>query len=278
MDNNDTQLNLLDSAQVSMKPSAVAKINGEVLSDFPDGLYIPPRALKIFLEAFEGPLDLLLYLIRKQHIDVLDLPMESITKQYLEYITLMQTLQLELAAEYLVMAATLTEIKSRLLLPRPVFADENGEEDPRVQLIRRLQEYEQFKMAAEELDTLPRLERDIYLPTVKVDHIDISPPLPNISLEQLCKTLRDVFNQLSLNERHIITREVLSVHERMSILLSKLDENKFTKFTDLLSPEEGKMGVVVTFVAMMELSRQSVIKFIQSEPFASIYLQKNMEN
>jgi segregation and condensation protein A len=252
----------------------LVKIHGKVISELPKELYIPPQALKIFLEAFEGPLDLLLYLIRKQDIDILDLPIEAITRQYLEYISLMQELHLELAAEYLVMAATLAEIKSRLLLPRPVLSDDNIEEDPRGELIRRLQEYERFKHAAEALGELPRLERDIYLPNINLTNVEMQRPQPDVTLEQLHLALQDVFEKMKLNKDHAITKEVLSVRERMSILLNQLTEKEFSKFTDLLNPEEGKMGVVVTFIAMMELARQSIIKFVQSKPFSAIYLQK----
>ena len=272
--NNSVQLNLPGSSTDIANADILVKIHGKVVSELPKELYIPPKALKICLEAFEGPLDLLLYLIRKQDINILDLPIESITRQYLEYISLMQELHLELAAEYLVMAATLAEIKSRLLLPRPVLSDEKIEEDPRGELIRRLQEYERFKQAAEMLGELPRLERDIYLPSVTLINVDMKPPQPDVPLEQLYLALQDVFEKMKLNKDHAITKEVLSVRERMSILLHQLSEKEFSKFTDLLTPDEGKMGVVVTFIAMMELARQSIIKFVQSKPFATIYLQK----
>jgi segregation and condensation protein A len=276
--NDGAQLNLPGSSVDTSAEDFVVKLHGKVISEFPKELYIPPDALKIFLEAFEGPLDLLLYLIRKQDIDILDLPIESITRQYLEYITLMQELHLELAAEYLLMAATLAEIKSRLLLPRPVFSEEAVEEDPRTQLVKRLQEYERFKQAAETLGDLPRLERDIFLTDIDLTNIEMQRPQPSITLEQLHFALQDVFERVNLTKNHAIAKEMLSVRERMSLLLNHLTEKKFSKFTDLLAKDEGKMGVVVTFIAMMELSRQSIIQFVQSKPFADIYLQKIAPN
>lgn len=250
-----------------------AVVLGEPLTDLPKDLYIPPDALRVFLEAFQGPLDLLLYLIKKQNIDILDIPIAQITHQYVKYVELMQELQLELAAEYLVMAAMLAEIKSRLLLPRPQTEAIAEENDPRAELIRRLQEYERYKQAAEAIDALPRLDRDLFVAQANVPAIDFEQPLPDISLEELLKSFKEVMARARLYADHQVKAETLSIRERMSAVLSRVTSADFTEFTCLFKPQEGRMGVVVTLIAILELIRQSVLELVQSEPFAPIYIK-----
>ncbi|OGT93770.1 MAG: hypothetical protein A2298_00180 [Gammaproteobacteria bacterium RIFOXYB2_FULL_38_6] len=267
------QKNLIESAE---QEKMIAKISGQLFTDMPDDLFIPPDALRIFLEAFEGPLDLLLYLIRKQNIDILDIPIVEITKQYAQYVELMREMHLDLAAEYLVMAATLAEIKSRLLLPRH---EEMGEEgDPRAELVRRLQEYERFKKAAEDLNELPRVMRDIFLPQVEPPTMEIERPKAQVSLEQMLAALQDVLMRASFYSRHQVLGETLSIRERMTELLSVLKENEFSLFTGLFRVEEGKMGVVVTLMAILELTRQGMLEFLQEQPFAMIYVRKKQNS
>lgn len=253
-----------------------ATIKGQAVVDLPKDLYIPPDAMKVFLEAFEGPLDFLLYLIRKQNIDILDIPVASVTAQYMEYIGLMQELSLELAAEYLVMAAILAEIKSRMLLPRQVDA-ENTEEDPRAELVRRLQEYERYKQAAENLDKLPREERDTFTASAGSDEISADRPLPNTSLKELVQALLDVVKRAELNAKHHIQIDALSVREKMSHILASVQENDHVSFTALFNLNEGRLGVVVTFLAMLELLKQHMIEFVQAAPFAPIYLKPKQQ-
>jgi len=248
------------------------RVKGESFTELPDDLYIPPDALEVFLETFEGPLDLLLYLIRKQNLDILDIPVAEITRQYMGYIDLMQELRLELAAEYLVMAAMLAEIKSRMLLPKPV-NEEGDEEDPRSELIRRLQEYERFKAAAEDLDQLPRYGRDFFPAKAHVDEIEVEKPLPNLALQDLIFAFQDVLKRATLSAHHQVARETLSVRERMTHILTKLSGDRFIAFTDFFNISEGRMGVVVTFIAVLELFRNSVIELVQSEPFAPIHIR-----
>ncbi len=250
----------------------IATIKGQAIITLPTDLYIPPDAMKVFLEAFEGPLDFLLYLIRKQNLDILDIPIASVTKQYMEYIDLMQELSLELAAEYLVMAAILAEIKSRMLLPRPA-ETENQEEDPRAELVRRLQEYERYKQAAENLDKLPRLERDTFPIQADGSTITVEKPLPQVSLTELLRAFMEVMKRVELNAHHRIHMDALSVREKMSHILATLQSHDHFSFTSLFNLEEGRLGVVVTFLAMLELLKQSMIEFIQSAPFAPIYLK-----
>jgi len=255
--------------QVEM-PFAV--VNGEPISQLPHDLYIPPQALEVFLEAFEGPLDLLLYLIRRQNLDILDIPLAEITRQYMQYIELMQELQLELAGEYLVMAATLAEIKSRMLLPRPK-PDAEGEEDPRAELVRRLQEYERFKRAAEGLDALPRLERDVWSVTAELSERRAVRALPQITLQEMLVAFKDVVVRAQMFAHHHIQREQLSVGERMSDILSALGESGFMPFVQLFRPEEGRMGVTVTFVAILELMREGLIDIVQTHPYAPLHVR-----
>ncbi|MGD2173727.1 MAG: ScpA family protein [Gammaproteobacteria bacterium] len=248
-----------------------ALVQGEPLTVIPQDLYIPPDALLVFLEAFEGPLDLLLYLIKRQNIDVLNIPIAAITRQYMEYIALMENLELELAAEYLLMASMLAEIKSRMLLPRP--AESEDEDDPRAELVRRLQEYEQFKKAAEDLDELDRLEREIHLTSIDIPKFEIDVPMPEVSLSDLMGAFRDVVNRAEQFASHHVEREPLSVRERMVIVLDRINAEKFTNFTDFFDPSEGRMGVVVSFIAILELLKESLIELIQSEPYAPIYVK-----
>ena len=249
-----------------------AIVGGEPVSQLPTDLYIPPYALEVFLEAFEGPLDLLLYLIRRQNLDILDIPIAEITLQYVEYIDLMEEIQFELAAEYLLMAAILAEIKSRMLLPRPKI-EESEEGDPRAELVRRLQEYERYKNAAEDLDQLPRLERNIHVANAfVVNRSTINLP-PDVDLKEMLLALRDVLHRADLLASHAITSEPLSVRERMSIVLEKLLENPFTEFHLLFTVEEGRTGVVVTFLALLELLKERLIDVIQNEPLGRIYVK-----
>ncbi|EDY86019.1 chromosome segregation and condensation protein ScpA [gamma proteobacterium HTCC5015] len=249
----------------------IALVQDEPMSVLPKDLYIPPEALMVILEAFEGPLDLLLYLIRRQNLDVLDIPIADITRQYMDYIALMQVLDLEVAAEYLVMAAMLAEIKSRMLLPRPV--EEDDEEDPRAELVRRLQQYERYKKAAEDVDELPRMERDVFAVSAQPPKIERRQPHPDVDLRELLIAFQEVLQRADMFTEHSIRREPLSVRERMTIVLSRLSEEKFTDFHTLFTYDEGRMGVVVTFLAVLELVKESVIDFVQSEPFAPIYLK-----
>lgn len=252
--------------------NAFALVEGQPYTHLPDDLYIPPDALEVFLETFEGPLDLLLYLIRKQNLDILNIPIAEITAQYTQYIDLMQQVRLELAAEYLVMAAMLAEIKSRMLLPRPVQEDED-EEDPRAQLVRRLQEYERYKQASEDLDALPRLERDVHLVRYDCPNLDHTRPLPEVSFKELMQALRDVLQRADNHAHHHIQKERLSIRERMSQILSQVKSDEFTEFSQLFTIKEGKMGVVVTFIAVLELVKQSMIELIQNEAFSPIHVR-----
>jgi segregation and condensation protein A len=249
-----------------------ALVNGEPFSQLPRDLYIPPQALEVFLEAFEGPLDLLLYLIRRQNLDILDIPLAEITRQYMQYIELMQDLQLELAGEYLVMAATLAEIKSRMLLPRPQLSDE-GELDPRAELVRRLQEYERFKRAAEGIDTLARLERDVWTTSVSLAEQRVVRALPQITLQEMLVAFKDVVARAQMFAHHHIQREQLSVGERMSDILARLGHDGFLPFIQLFRAEEGRMGVTVTFVAILELMREGLIDIVQTESYAPLHVR-----
>ena len=252
----------LPSPQQGEMPFAI--VDGEPLTEPPKDLYIPPQALKVFLEAFEGPLDLLLYLIRRQNLDILDIPIAEITRQYLEYIDLMQTLELELAGEYLLMAAMLAEIKSRLLLPRPSLADAE-EDDPRAELVRRLQEYERYKKAAEDIDTLKRVDRDVYLASADIVERKVVKTLPDITLKEMLLAFKDVIQRAAMFAHHTVTRERLSVRQRMSEILARLDTGEFVGFASLFSVEEGRMGVTVTFIAVLELVREGLLDLVQAE-------------
>lgn len=250
-----------------------AVVQGAPVTVVPKDLYIPPDALEIFLaESFEGPLDLLLYLIKRQNLDILDIPVADITLQYMEYIELMKDMRWELAAEYLLMAAMLAEIKSRMLLPRPKSEDED-EGDPRAELVRRLQEYERFKKAAEDIDYLPRVERDIHVAEVKGPDLKIVRSPPQVELKEVLLAFKDIMQRATLYEHHQIEMEPLSVRERMSIVLEKLNADTFTDFSELFTVEEGKSGVVVSLLAILELIKQSLIEIVQTELYGRIHVK-----
>jgi segregation and condensation protein A len=250
-----------------------AIVEGEAVTQLPRDLYIPPDALQVILEAFEGPLDLLLYLIRRQNLDILDIPIADITRQYMQYIEVMQDLQLELAGEYLVMAATLAEIKSRMLLPRPQSDTSSEEDDPRAELVRRLQEYERFKTAAEDMDKLERLERDTFQASAELVERRIVRALPTVTLQEMLVALKDVMARAEMFAHHQIRLERLSVRQRMSDVLDALRSQAFVEFVQLFRPEEGRMGVTVTFSAILELLKESLIEIVQAEPFAPIHVR-----
>ena len=249
-----------------------AVVEGEPVTELPRDLYIPPHALKVFLEAFEGPLDLLLYLIRRQNLDILDIPIAEVTVQYTRYIDLMQDMQFELAGEYLVMAATLAEIKSRMLLPRPS-GDNEDEEDPRAELVRRLQEYERFKAAAEDMDALERMERDIAKATAEVEGKRLVTKPPEVDLRELLLAFHDAIRRADLYTHHHIQRERLSVRERMSQILDALEATGFTEFSQLFDPREGRPGLAVTFLALLELIKDATVDVVQNELYGPIYLR-----
>ena len=249
-----------------------AVVDGEPVTQLPQDLYIPPYALKVFLEAFEGPLDLLLYLIRRQNLDILNIPVAEITRQYVEYIEVMEEMQLELAGEYLLMAAMLAEIKSRMLLPRPE-TEEEIEEDPRAELVRRLQEYERYKKAAEDLSELPRLERDVFVANADAPKRMASVKLPDVTLKDLLLSFHDVLKRVEMYTNLHLLREPLSVRQRMSEILAHIKTSAFSNFADLFDPKEGRMGVAVTFIALLELLRSATIEVVQSEAFAPLHIR-----
>jgi len=251
--------------------AAVAKIYGEPVIEIPADLYIPPDALEVILEAFEGPLDLLLYLIRKENLDILDIPMAPLTRQYLEYVEIMRKKNLELAAEYLVMAAMLMEIKSRLLLPRPPQA-EAIEEDPRAELIRRLLEYEQIKKAAAALDELPQVGRDVVAISVWIER-QVTERLPDVHPQDLAEAWRSLLHRARMSAHHHVSREELSVREHMSTILRRLRERRVLEFGELFDPSRGVAVLVVTFLALLELARELLIELTQAENFAPIYVK-----
>lgn len=248
-----------------------ALVQGEPLTVIPQDLYIPPDALEVILEAFEGPLDLLLYLIKKQNLDVLDVPIADITQQYMTYIDMMQTLRIELAAEYLVMAAMLAEIKSRMLLPRP--AEDSDEDDPRAELVRRLQEYERFKEAAQNIDELPRVGREVYLTDAELPELKSERPVPEVDLRDLLMAFKDAVARSEMYTHHQIQREALSVRERMSKVLGLITAEGFTDYTTLFTIEEGRRGVVVTLLALLELVKEQLVDLVQSEAYAMIHIK-----
>jgi segregation and condensation protein A len=250
-----------------------AMVHGEAVTEVPKDLYIPPQALEVFLDAFEGPLDLLLYLIRRQNLDILDIPLADITRQYMQYIELMQELQLELAGEYMLMAATLAEIKSRMLLPRSQDALAGEEVDPRADLVRRLQEYERFKRAAEGLDALPRLERDVFAASAEFSDRKVVRLLPQVQLQEMLYAFREVVQRAEMFAHHHIQRERLSMRARMTDILSVLEGGGFVEFGQLFRPEEGRMGVTITFIAILELLREGLIDFVQAEPYAPLHVR-----
>jgi segregation and condensation protein A len=261
-----------NSAEPTQTEMPFAVVQGEPMTQLPRDLYIPPQALEVFLEAFEGPLDLLLYLIRKQNLDILDIPLADITRQYMNYIELMQDMQLELAGEYLVMAATLAEIKSRMLLPRS--SEAVAEEiDPRADLVRRLQEYERFKQAAENIDHLPRLERDVWPASAQSETRRPPAEPPKVTLEEMISAFKEVVTRAAMFEHHHVQRERLSVRARMTDVLAAVSEATFVEFTRLFKPEEGRMGVTVTFMAILELVREGLLDLVQTEPYGPLHVR-----
>lgn len=268
-----TDLGAPATAETGAEGEVVYRVHGEPVAELPADLYIPPDALEVFLESFEGPLDLLLYLIRRQNLDILAIPIAEITRQYMAYIEVMRALRLELAGEYLVMAALLAEIKSRMLLPRPVQADADEDHDPRMALIRQLQEYEQFKTAAERLDQMPRMDRDVYAAGASVEALE-GPPPPAPTMDELMEALAAVMHRASLSAHHHISTEQLSVRERMSSILEVLHPERFTDFVTLLLVSEGRQGVVVSFLAVLELTKAGLVEWGQSEPYSPIQLRR----
>lgn len=255
-----------------------ALVQGQPMTQLPLDLYIPPDALEVILEQFEGPLDLLLYLIRKQNLDILEINISDIVDQYLRYIDMMQSLQLELAGEYLVMAAMLAEIKSRMLLPRLQDNDSDDDgEDPRAELIRRLQEYERFRTAAEQLDELPRQERDVQQLQIRVDQSGVVRPHPVVDMKDLMLAFADVLRRAERSEHHEIQLETISTRERMTQILERLQHGHFAPFTTLFDAEEGRAGVVVTFLAMLELVKEKSLELVQQEAFGPIHLRLRLE-
>jgi segregation and condensation protein A len=290
-DNNDTAI-AADSAAANDSPQSPSVLHlmelrqqypqqeelpfaivlGKPVTEVPKDLYIPPEALEVFLEAFEGPLDLLLYLIRRQNLDILDINVSQITDQYMQYIGMMNSMQFELAAEYMLMAAMLAEIKSRMLLPRAKNVEEE-EEDPRASLIRRLQEYERFKQAAEDLDGLPRMERDTFQASAQPPDFKTVVAHPDVDMKEILLVLADVLRRADMFVSHQVQKEKLSTRERMTEILARLSTERFTPFVALFKLEEGRMGVVVTFLAMMELIKESLIEMVQTEIFGQIHVK-----
>lgn len=249
-----------------------AIVQGEQVTQLPQDLYIPPDALEVFLDAFEGPLDLLLYLIRRQNLDILNIPIAEITKQYMEYVDVMKEIHLELAAEYLVMAAMLAEIKSRMLLPRRE-EESDEEQDPRAELVRRLQEYERYKQAAENINAMPRMNRDVFSVEVNNPDVTIVRKPPSVNLQDVLFAFRDVVKRADMFSHHHIQLEPLSVRERMTNVLTAVKADKFIDFSELFTPEEGRRGVVVTFLAILELMKDTLIEMVQNEPYGPIYVK-----
>ncbi|MEZ5529959.1 MAG: ScpA family protein [Porticoccaceae bacterium] len=259
------------SSHPTQEEMPFAMVMGRQITELPKDLYIPPEALEVFLEAFEGPLDLLLYMIRRQNLDILEINVAEITRQYMVYIDMMKAMQFELAAEYLLMAAMLAEIKSRMLLPRQVVEDE--EEDPRAELIRRLQEYERFKQAAEDLDELPRLGRDVHTASAKEPDRQRERPQPDVSMKEILLALSEVLRRAQMFESHKVQMEKLSTRERMSQVLEALRDRQFVPFVSLFRLKEGRSGVVVTFLAIMELIKESLVEIVQSEAYGPIHVK-----
>ncbi len=249
-------------------------VRGEEFTQLPPDLYIPPDALEVILESFSGPLDLLLYLIRRDNLDILDIPIAEVTRQYMVYVELMKAVKLELAADYLVMAAALAEIKSRMLLPRPAQADEE-EADPRAELVRRLLLYERYRTAVEQLDARPRIGRELHLVAVPVDGRRTERPPPQVRMDDLLEALRSVLTRAAAFAHHTILREPLSVRERMTQILDRVRVDGYTEFSALFDPGEGRRGLVVTFLAILELSREALVSFVQNDAFAPIHIKAN---
>jgi segregation and condensation protein A len=252
---------------------SMAMVRGEPYEALPHDLYIPPDALEVFLETFEGPLDLLLYLIRRQNLDILDIPIARITDQYMQYVELISERRLALAADYLVMAAMLAEIKARMLMPRPSTGDDEDDPDPRAELVRRLREYEQFRVAGERLDEQPRVNRDVFPARAAHSTVAVSRPAPALALDELFQAFATVMARADLNTHHAVRRDALSVRERMTETLARLRRERFVPLTELLDPREGRAGVVVTFLAILELLKDALLDIDQREAFAPLYLR-----
>ncbi len=250
-----------------------AIVQGKAYTQLPKDLYIPPDALEVILEAFEGPLDLLLYLIRRQNLNILEIDVSEITHQYVAYVEMMEAIQFELAAEYLVMAAMLAEIKSRMLLPRSEELDDEDEDDPRATLIRRLQEYERFKQAAEDMDHLPRMHRDIHLAKAQGPDRNLTRPEPEVEMKEILLALAEVLRRADMFESHHVEKEKLSTRERMGQVLDKLSGQQFVPFVSLFSTREGRLGVVVTFLAVMELIKEALVEIVQTDEFGPIHVK-----
>ncbi|VUD56585.1 Segregation and condensation protein A [Thalassocella blandensis] len=263
-------------AHPSQEEMPFAIVQGRAFTQLPKDLYIPPDALEVILEAFEGPLDLLLYLIRRQNLDILEIDVSEITKQYVAYVEVMKAIQFELAAEYLVMAAMLAEIKSRMLLPRSAEVEEE-EEDPRATLIRRLQEYERFKQAAEDLDEIPRQNRDTFIAKAQGPDRSLTRPDPDVEMKELLLALSEVLRRADMFESHHIEKERLSTRERMTQVLDRLSGQQFVPFVSLFTVKEGRLGVVVTFLAVMELIKESLVEIVQTEAFGPIHVKAKAE-
>lgn len=264
-------------AIMSQADTPLALIQGQPMTQLPIDLYIPPDALEIILEQFEGPLDLLLYLIRKQNLDILEVNVSEITAQYMGYIDMMSFMQLEMAGEYLVMAAMLTEIKSRMLLPRNKNVEDDEEDDPRAELIRRLQEYERFKQAALNIEEMPRMERDHFKANVAAPERIEERVHPDVDIKELMLAMGSVMRRAQMFERHEVAKETLSTRERMSNILASLKGEAFVNFADLFTPEEGRLGVVVSFLAILELIKESLLDIVQNEVLGPIYVKAKTE-
>ena len=260
------------SSEIVQEEMPFAIVRGEAVTEPPKDLYIPPEAMEVFLDTFEGPLDLLLYLIRKQNLDILDIPVAEITRQYMSYIELMRMVKLDLAAEYMVMAAMLAEIKSRMLLPRPETGEED-EEDPRAQLVRRLQEYERYRQAALDIEKLPRIGREIYLLNPDRKHVKQEKAEPHVEIHDLLMAFAGVMKRAEEARSFNINREILSIRERMSLVLERVNNTEFTPFEDLFDTAEGRMGMVVTFMAILELLKEHLLLIVQNEQFAPIHVK-----
>lgn len=263
-----------EQAALQQTAAVFARLHDQPITELPEDLYIPPEALRVFLESFEGPLDLLLYLIRRQNLDILAIDVAAITHQYIEYIELMKALEIELAGEYLLMAAMLAEIKSRTLLPRPPRGDaEDDEADPRAELIRRLQEYERLKLAAEKLDELPRVGRDWFGARAGLPALEMRVVHPEVELDELLSALSGLLRRAELTQSHTISREVLSTRERMLRIMQVLDHEHFTAFESLFTLEEGRAGVIVTFMAILELAKEALVEIVQNAPLEPVYVR-----
>lgn len=265
-----------DQIHPSQAEMPFALVAGQAVTELPKDLYIPPDALEVILEAFEGPLDLLLYLIRRQNIDILEINVSAITTQYMTYVEAMDSMHFELAAEYLVMAAMLAEIKSRMLLPR-ASEDDEDEEDPRAQLIRRLQEYERFKQAAEDIDELPRTGREVFVASADAPDRGLTRPDPEVDLKEILLALSEVLRRADMFESHHVEKEKLSTRERMGQVLSVLSHEQFVPFVTLFKVDEGRLGVVVTFLAVMELIKEQLVEIVQSEAFGPLHVKSKMQ-